>query len=333
MKILVFTKNWFGDSIFSEPLLRLLKRNYPLSKIYCAAPPRCEDILRSIPYVDHFMAFDEKGIHRSWFKRGMFFMDLRRQAFDRAYLLHKSKTRQLLCRLAGIPERIGFEREDKGGYLTKSIHLENGLHDASNFTRLESRIPKGFDDRYIFYFTDDDALDAKIVLRQKQLKSKQFVCINPGANWEPKRWSPENYAKLADRIHETYKMPVLVTGSFKDRKLAEKIKKHSLHAVIPHTCGETRLGQLAAIFEQSALVVTADTGPMHIASGVGANVIALFGPTDEVATGPYGVGHYDVIISRPPNVSIPCFDDKCDYMKQLTVDEVFEKLKKYLFRA
>jgi 3-deoxy-D-manno-octulosonic-acid transferase/heptosyltransferase-1 len=158
-------------------------------------------------------------------------------------------------------------------------------------------------------------------------KKDRFVAVNPVALWDTKLWEDGKFARLCDRITEELKIRVVFTGS--DREKLEHIRSRMRTPSI-NMGGETTLRDLAYLYRLSSLLITTDSGPMHIAAAAGTPVIALFGPTDPSRTGPYGIGH--TVIRKELSCS-PCFLKKCDTIKcmnDITVEEVFQAVAEKL---
>jgi 3-deoxy-D-manno-octulosonic-acid transferase/heptosyltransferase-1 len=146
------------------------------------------------------------------------------------------------------------------------------------------------------------------------------------AKWKTKLWEPERFALLADRLQNDLSCDVIFTGSGHDRATIEGISR--MMKKEPHNlAGRTSLKELAYLFTKSTVLVTTDTGPMHMAAAMGCPVVALFGPTAPWRTGPYGRGHRVV---RAEVDCSPCFKKKCDQMtcmREIVVEDVFEAAK------
>jgi lipopolysaccharide heptosyltransferase II len=330
-RILVVNVNWLGDVVFSTPFLRVLRQNYPRSFIASTIPLRCKEILEGCPYLDEVLYFDERTTHRSLYKKIQFILRLRKQRFDIAFILKPSQTRSLILKLAGIKERIGFDNPKSGWLLTVKVPPPNRvLHKIDYFLiMLEYLGFKISQRKYEVFPSDRDRAYIRGLFSQKGLvRILPLVVINPGANWYPKRWPPENFAELIKRIKERLSLNIAITGADKDRDLARRIIKESGKVVFDFS-GQTSLGQLAALMQEADIVISADSGPMHIAAAVGKKVIALFGPTSARISGPYPLEKH-IIIQKDVGCTIPCYKLDCqDYrcMKAITVDDVFQALK------
>lgn len=293
MKILIFTKNWLGDVIFETPALLAIKRNFPDSKIICATVPRCEEILKKNPCVDKVVLFDERSSHKTFGAKFKFVRWLREEKFDKVFLFHRSFTRAFLTFLGGVKERVGYSTKWRGLILTKPIPDDReDKHRVYYFLDLLKKAGLKVDvDPYCeFYFSAEDDNRAAKLLSDKGLDLSRLVALNPGGNRSSKRWPTYHFARLADLLVEKYRCSLVITGHSQDDPLASDMIHATRRAKPVSLCGSTRLGDLGAVFSRCRLVISGDSGPLHIAAGVGANVLALFGPTDPRLFGPMGRG-------------------------------------------
>ncbi len=156
-----------------------------------------------------------------------------------------------------------------------------------------------------------------------------LIAINPLAKWETKLWPNKKFAELADMLIDRYDMKIVFTGGIKDYSTIQAIRSKMKGRAI-NFAGETTLTELAALYEKAALMISTDTGPMHLAAAVGTPVVALFGPTAPWRTGPYGTGHR---IVRAELECSPCFKRHCettDCMYQISMDEVLNGVQMVL---
>jgi lipopolysaccharide heptosyltransferase II len=333
-RILIVNVNWLGDVLFSTPFIRGLRKHNPDAHISCMVVPRCAEILEGNPYLDELIIYDEEGKHASLLGKLQFIALLRSKKFDEVYLLHRSLTRTLLTSLAKIPKRIGYVTKKRRLFLTHRITLpKEELHRVEYFLNLMlqmNMVPDNLgydfsisreDERYIDNFLKDMGVD----------KETSFVVLNSGANWLLKRWPPEFFGSLGDMIAKKFNSKIVITGAQKDIELAQEIA-NLIQTQIIITCGKTTLKQLGALFRRAKLVITNDTGPLHIAIAVGAKVIALFGPTSSKITGPYGPGKYTVL-QKDIGCVVPCYHLKCAdnrCMKAITPEEVFGEVERLI---
>jgi len=135
--ILVVNVNWLGDCIFSSPVFKALKDNYPQARVSCLAVPRVREILECIPQIDRIILYDEKGAQRSWWAKWTFSQQLKKENFDTAIILRPSFSRALLLAAAGIPRRIGYAKKERRSFLTQPVpEPKEPLHRSDYYLRV-----------------------------------------------------------------------------------------------------------------------------------------------------------------------------------------------------
>ncbi len=333
MKILIVTKNWLGDLFFQLPAIEVIRRCYPEAEIICMSPSRCREILDRHPGISRTIIFDEKKEHRFFLKRWFFFWQLSKEKFDRAYLFHTSKTRAMMTWLSRIPVRIGYAA-DRKFWLTQAISEPMvKMHQVDYFLNLVEAADgiKSPQIPYQFHISEKDriAVSKKLV----EIKMENFCVFHLGANWEPKRWPVSHFARLADLLAEQTKLSVILTGGSQDVPLGDSLCRSLKTGRVISWIGKTNLGELGALFERSQFVVSGDSGPMHMASGVGARVAAIFGPTDPDLTGPRGTGKTLLFRYVPKGFQIPWYGSLTDlppegWLSGVLPETVFESLSR-----
>jgi lipopolysaccharide heptosyltransferase II len=345
VKILAVMKNWLGDLLFQMPALDLIKQKYPEASITCIAPERCRAILEAHPAVSGFISFDEKSTHRSWLARMRFILELRRHGpWDQGYLFHRSRSRAVFLALAGVRERIGYGK-GRQGFLSRPVAEPlQPMHQLDYFFNMMkgAGFELSVEREYRFFYREEDERVAREILRGHGIeKDSKYICFHLGANWEPKRWPPAHFAALAEKIRAKWGLPVVVTGSSQDGPLFEEFQKGVSHLFpkmvtdpfMIDLVGKTSLRVSACIYKGAACLVTGDSGPMHIASGVGAPVVALFGPTDPKLTGPRGSGESLVLQYVPPGYAVPFFGKDLPekgWLSHITPEEVLDAVERIL---
>ncbi|MCX5701865.1 MAG: lipopolysaccharide heptosyltransferase II [Candidatus Omnitrophica bacterium] len=333
-RILIFNVNWLGDVLFSTATIRNIKRNFPESFIACVIPIRCYPVLKGNPHIDEIIIFDEKDRHKGVLGKLKFIRLLKSKRFDTVFLLHRSFTRALICKLAGIPERIGYFTKKRGFLLSKKIIAPSmeAMHRIDYYLNIIEKAGLKLEDRYLeFFVSDGDREFVDNYLNRNSVNKNVFlVAINPGSNWSPKRWPTYYWAELADKLISAFNAKVIITGSVDDIVLAKAIRD-SMKEKPMLVCGIFNLKQLAALCKRLGLFITADTGPLHIANAVGTKkIIALFGPTSANLTGPYP-GKNAVVLFKDVGCRIPCYkvfckDNRC--MKAITPEDIINEVRK-----
>ena len=333
-RILIFNVNWLGDVLFSSATIRNVRRNYPDSYIASVIPSRCYPILKDNPYLDEVIIFDEKDRHKGMLEKLNFISLLKKKEFDTVFLLHRSFSRALICRLAGIKQRIGHYTKKRAFLLTKKIvpPKKDSLHRIDYYLDVIEKAGLRIEDRYLdFSFTPQDQEQVDNFFKKNLLKTQDFVVvINPGGNWMPKRWPLDYWARLADKLIIEAGAKVIITGSISDLLLASQIKDAMKEPPLI-ACGVFNLKQLGALAAKVNLFITADTGPLHIANAVKAKkIIAIFGPTAQLITGPYPSTNV-VVLQKDVGCLIPCYKVNCANnrcMQAVTPDDVLAQVKK-----
>src|SRR5574340_328005 len=148
---------------------------------------------------------------------------------------------------------------------------------------------------------------AQISLIINTIFASSWIAMNVSARWETKRWPPQHFAEAADRLSQARALPILFIGGPAERPDSQAVISLMRRKAVDLT-GQTPVRLLPDLLRRAAVLVTNDSGPMHIAAAVGTPVVALFGPTDPLRTGPYGRGH--LVLSHAVDCS-PCFQRRC----------------------
>ena len=335
-RILVVLPNWFGETLFATPFLRALRQQRPRAFIVTLGWPRCREILLHNPQVSALLDYDERGIHRSLAGKWRLARALRTQRFDTAFILRKSLSRSLLLALAGVPARVGFANPKSGWLLTRRVP-PTGLprHKALTYLPLLEAVGlTAVSGPYEYAVGGEERDAARDLLRTHEaLNAVPLVILHPGANWPHKRWAPERFAALGDRLAQSQHAKILVTGGPDDAALTGAVARAMRHPPVV-LAGRTNLRQLAALLEQADLVVSNDTGVLHLAVALRRPVVALYGPTSPALTGPLGDPTRTAVIHHSDCCpSIPCFSPgrpKHPGMDAIGVDEVYAAAAKLL---
>ena len=330
--ILVVNVNWLGDVIFSSPAFKALKEKYPESHITCLGVPRVVEVLKHIDGIDSVIVYEEKGCHSSFLGKLKLIGQLRKKRFDVVFLFHRSLTRALLVFMAGIPIRVGYDAKKRGIFLTHKAKPLDGIVHRSDFylNVIESFGVEVKDRNYCLKVFDDDVKFLSQILKDNEIKDSDFVIVvNTGGNWDLKQWPEENFSLLIDQMIKEFRSRIFVTGALKDLKRVERIISNRRGDVI-NLVGKTSLSQLMGVMQRADVVISADSGPLHVASSIGSKTIGLFGPTSPQVTGQRGKSNNQVIFNdvgcnKNPCYRLTCYDNIC--MKSITGRDVVEKIR------
>ena len=332
--ILIFELNWLGDILFSFPFLRAVRKACPEAYITCVVVPRYAELLIHNPWINFVHALSDDRRLSSFGEKISFVNMIRKEKYDACFFLKPSRTKAIMAAMAGIPERIGLGGKDT--LLTKIADIPEGaVHRADQILALAGALGvTQADGTYEYFLGHEDTEKADDVLRMSGGGKGRIVAINPGGNWLPKRWPEENFTELVKRLLARFEdVEIMVTGASKDIEIAAGIVKTISDPRCYTVAGKTGINELAALFAESELVISADSGPLHLASATGVSVIGLFGPTSPAITGPRGRGT-NVVIHKSAGCSIPCYVEECgkDYacMRDIIVDDVFQEAERIL---
>ena len=334
-RILVVNVNWLGDVIFSIPVFKALRANYPQAHIACLALPQVKEILQCIACIDEIIIYDEKGKDRSLFGKVNLVRRVRRKKFDAVFLLHGSWTRAFLMSLAGIPIRVGLAGKSKENILTHVVlPLSEDVHKADRYLNVIESVGLPVVDRSSELTVLSNAqVESETILVDVGIAEQQpFIVVHTSGNWDLKRWSPKNWALLIAALTRDFKMQVVISEGLKEVQWAAEISRLSdVNPIV--LAGKTNIHQLVALLEKAALVISADSGPLHIASCVSRKIIGLYGPTMPSTTGPRGTAsavilHKDVGCNRASCYYAACPDNVC--MQALSVEDVLGSAKRLL---
>ncbi len=340
MNILIVKLSAIGDVIHTLPALNAIRRVYPGARITWLVEEAAQDLVKDHPALDRVMVSKRKR----WLKRLRsrlflsatkevygFIKELRDTHYDMILDFQALLKSGLLITLARGKRKIGFGKglehmEYSYLFLNERVPAVSMEHHAliRGLMLLNALGIPTPEVEYKLAVSDHDRQQVDDLLQLYGLEnSERFVVINPVAKWESKLWPNRKFAQLADRIIAQYDAGVVFTGSFEDRPTIHQIKE-GMSAQAANFAGETTLKMLAALYTKADLVISTDTGPMHLAVAVGTPVVALFGPTAPWRTGPFGPGNQVVTAGQ---ACAPCFKRHCatcDCMALISVDQVFD---------
>lgn len=331
-----------GDVIHTIPSLEALRNAYPHAHITWVVEENASDLIMHHPACDRVLVSYRKRWIKNLTQRDAightagemrsFLSQLRDRRYDIAIDFHGLFKSALLMGLVQAKRKIGYRsmQELSGLFYGEKIPEEMGKHAVDRYLDFV---------RYLGYFikepvftmglTGGERRRVQCLLKDNGIEEgESFVAVNAVAFWETKLWDDEKCAALADRIITELKKKVVFTGG-KDRRAIDNILSRMTHRAV-NVAGGTTLRELACLYEMADIVVSTDSGPMHLSTAVGTPTIGLFGPTDPLRTGPYGKGH--VIVSAGTPCS-PCFLKSCETrncMKNITVEMVFEAATRLL---
>lgn len=322
---LVVAPNWIGDAVMSLPVLRALRRSAPTGRLAVLARPGPATIYRAEGSADEVrVAPGLLGSAR----------EAARGGFGEAWLLPNSFRAALVPFLARIPERIGYASDGRAPLLTRAVppppRTGHQLRDYDLLLRSRGVEPDEAPPR--LEVPPASAERAGNALARAGLKPDgPLVLLAPGAafGWT-KRWPADRFGRLGRVLAERGLPCALVIGPGEE-PLAEEARRAAGGISLPVLGADLDPIGLAALAARARVVVSNDSGPMHLAAAVGTPVVALFGPTDPGRTGPSGVR--SEVLDRYVFCS-PCYLKECPYrhecMREIEVENVLAAVEKLI---
>jgi heptosyltransferase-2 len=329
--IIVRLPNWIGDLVMATPVLTDLRKAYPDAHITAMCRvPLCE-LLQHDSQINELFCFSKaSGFGRRSEKRNII-EKLRKGKYDLGILLTHSFSSAWWFWQGRVTRRLGYECNGRKLLLTDSISLPENIqnqHLVNTYKML--LLPLGIplsDTAPKIFLTEKEVDEARTLLSQHGVtKDHLIVGINPGANYgSAKCWLPERFRAVTQRLLLDKDVYVVYFGDQVTTSLVKEICQGLSNRVI-NLAGLTSLRELASLISVCDVLLTNDSGPMHIADALGTPVVALFGSTSEIVTGPYRNGK---VIHKHADCS-PCYQRSCpiDFrcMKRIEADEVFEEI-------
>jgi heptosyltransferase I len=341
MRILIIKLSAIGDVVHSLPVLSALKKLYPNSSIHWLVEEAAAGLLQDHPLLDRVLICRRK----SWIsglKQGRIsvlreFRDfsgmVRAEHYDLILDLQNLIKSAFWVAMARGSRKVGFSSTRELAYLplNEKIGPEDfTLHAVDRYLEFV-RYLGNYNGQLDFPVPVTPIHVERVdqLLTEVGLNDKRVVAVHPMALWPTKLWKSKSFTELADRLAKELGLGVVFTGGEQDRASVEAITARLSPSPV-NFCGRLDLLELAALFKRCALVISTDTGPMHLAAAMGTPVVALFGPTAPDRTGPYGPGHIVVRTGVPcsPCFKKGCADPKCMY--EITPDLVFQAVEKGL---
>lgn len=305
-KILFITLSNIGDAVLTTPVLSALMREFPNAGIDVVVGPRAREVFEGANYLNRVWVYDK---HQDYKGKWQFIRQLKKEQYDLVVDLKHT----LIPLFINSRYRTSILRKKRKDKSAVDDHLECliSLGISSNEVK------------FILPITEKEKSFADDILKENNISDDEFIIvIAPGAASDLKRWSQDNFKTLARKLEKEHKAIILWAGTERDREILSE-------AGMPETgidlMGKTSLMKLTALLEKAGLMITNDSGPMHLARAVGTPVLALFGPTDYIRYGPSGDLNRVVRLELPcaPCKSAHCRIEKRKCLDDLGVEEVY----------
>lgn len=325
-KILVIKPSSLGDIIHSLPFLYAIKETFQKAAVHWVVSKGLEGLLEYHPMVRKLVVINKDQWKDLWkvketiSEAKALFKELRDEEYDMVIDLQGLLRSGLIAQATRSPLRVGFTeaREGSNLFYTHKIKGSRDIHAVDRYLKIAKALGCDMED---MRFPMPLIKESEKVKKLRQEVGSYGVIV-PGARWKTKRWLPESFGRTASRLGTK----TIVVGGPSDSEIAGAIEKESGGRAIS-MAGKTDLKELISIIRNASYMISNDSGPMHIAAAFKIPVVAIFGPTNPVRTGPYGSSH-KVVRSNMP--CAPCYRKNCRSarcMEDISVEMVLEAVR------
>jgi heptosyltransferase-2 len=338
-KILVVQTSFLGDTVLTLPLLSEIKRRFPDSKLSLLCTPLARQLLLDHPVIDEIIVDDKKHVDRGWIGLWRKAKLLRGKGFTLALCPHKSFRSGVLLFLANIPRRVGFTQSKSSFLFHVRVKRNAERHDVERtLSLLEGLGIRTEDCERVLALPVAASIDAAVnerLLAAGVDTSKMLVGIQPGSVWATKPWSAEGFGRLIGLLKSKYSCEILLFGGPEDAPVVAKVQKLCGGRAIS-LVDRISLRELPAALGLCRVVVTNDSGPMHIAVARGVPVVAIFcATTPELGFYPYSARAIVVQKNLPCRPCSSHGSRRCplgteDCIRLIEAEEVFDAVEQLL---
>ncbi len=335
-KILIVRTDRIGDVVLSTSVIKVLREAYPQSWLAFMLRPSVSDILIDNPYLNEVITYDKYHNHKSLLASYKFSQVLKERHFDLAIILHPSNRAHIITYLAGISERIGYDK-NFSFLLTSKIKDEKaqGLkHEAEYNFDLLKLISVNSESRetHIEISKIDVGFIDQLLLEKNIKENDKFIVIHPAASCPSKIWPKDNFVGAIKQLLNNLKTKIILVCSEEYLTICQQIRMEFPPGKVV-IFNNLELKQLAALFHKAALLISNDSGPVHIAVAVGCPVIDIFGRS-QPGLSPRRWGPLDkksIVLHKPENCQ-PCLAHNCQRnykcLKNIEVKDVVNAAEK-----
>jgi lipopolysaccharide heptosyltransferase II len=336
LKILILKPSSLGDVVQALPVLRLIRRHLPAGEIFWWINSNLASLIEGDPDLTGIVRFERKrwAAPRHWPEMFRSVQWMRAQNFDWVIDLQCLARSGAFAWLANGKFLIGLDESREGARGLYDLAVRRAsFHTHAADWYLAVLPPLGVPVHKNFQWLPERPKIAAAVKSKWQTDGARWIAIQPGARWDNKRWPVQNFAELARLLAAGFPdMRFAILGNDDDKPLGKIIARAEPQRSL-NLCGETSLPEMVEWLRLSELMITNDTGPMHVAAALGKPLVALFGPTEPRRTGPYGQLDSVLRINLPCS---PCLKSYCAYekpnecLKAISPAMVFEFARKKL---
>ena len=328
-KFLIVRLGSLGDVVHGIPAAAALRRRYPDARIDWLVDPRYVELLDLVGGIDDRIGFDPRGLTRGRARAWATVRNLRRAHYDAVIDLQGLLKSAVLARIVGARQTIGLPRPHLREPLARLFYTETPDPGAAAHViqkGLALLAPLGVVDRAV-QFPITIPRTATVAAAAERAGGGEYALINPGAAWPNKRWPPDRFGAVAAALRQGLGLRSLVLWGPGEDALAAAVVAASQGAA--ETAPKTTVGDIVGIARAARVMISGDTGPLHIGAAVGTPIVALFGPTLAERNGPWSprdlvlsrVAQCACVYERRCRKAVPCIDD-------ISVDEVVDAVRR-----
>ncbi len=326
-RVCIIKPSSLGDVVHALPILAALRARWPRAHLAWVVNHPFRELLEGHRALDELIVHDRSA--RGGGPLGMsgtagLFRTLARGRFDLTIDLQGLLRSALMTAAAGSRVRVGMAdaREGARWFYTDRVDASRlRLHAVERVRRVAAAFGARIaEPRFDLPTTPEHAGWAREMLEPLP---RPRIVLNLGAQWLTKRWPPEHFAEIARRTFQRYGAGLIAVGSSADRPLVEALMRHAGPISILDLSGRTSLRQLASLSAECDLLISNDTGPLHLAAAAGARVIGIYTCTDPLLTGPFGPRATTVQTNIWCKCSLIKTCNRMDCMRELTPDRVW----------
>lgn len=319
VNILIVKPSSLGDIVHTFPAVGLLRACFPDCHISWVVNDSLRQLVQICPYVDRLLVFQRSrwGKVRRWPELQGFWREMRERRYDVALDFQGLLRSGLMSVASGARRRVGFShaREGSALFYTERVVISPEMRHAvdKNLALVRAALPVTGKPTPTRFVTEPGCADRTeaLLLRHGVRSGERLVTVVPSARWQSKVWPASYYAEVID--HVVRRLPsakICLVGAAAELGIGQAVVDACREASPINLMGKTDLGGLVEVYRHTGVLLTNDSGPMHLAAEAGVPVVALFGPTDPARTGPYGEGH--VVFNASCN-GVPCMKRECPH--------------------
>ena len=347
-RLLIIRPDHLGDVLLSTPAIRAIKQKRPDISIHVLCGEWSAGVLANYDEIDVVLTLPFPGFNRSA-PAGV--PNPYRQAISSSRMLRKIGYSSavimrpdhwwgaMLAFFAGIRERIGYDLPNVSPFLTTALSHQHQHVVEQNLRLVENWTGELRSDQILYSFPviqeDKDYIDSYLADWHIP-KDKPIICIHAGSGANIKMWEARKWAKVADMLTSQYSASIVFSGSASEVFMINTIKQYMTEKAYI-MAGSTNLGQLAALYSRSLVVLGSDSGPMHLAAAVNTPTVTLFGPADPIEFAPWGHRRKHAILTSTiacqPCRILDWRDDKLEYhpcVRDISIGQVLDESRRVI---